>query len=1244
VVPSNPTIAFAKTALPTAVGQLFSGVTMGPDGNLYANTLTGGIFQFPMNANGTLGNPVNIAAMANFPDRLITGIAFDPSSTATHMIIWISSGDPAETNAPDFSGTIGTISISTSAMTGTVVSPYQVDVTGLPRSNSNHLNDQPVFGPDGALYWCQGSNSSMGAPDDVWGYRPEHLLNAAILRLNVQLIEQYVAANKGPLNVQTDSLPAGQTAYNPYATGAPLTIYATGVRNAYDLIRDNNGHLYAPTNGSAAGGNIPATPAGVTPAAPAENGVGQAEDDYLYDIVQGGYYGHPDPARGQYIFGGGNPINPAPNDAIQTAYPLGTNPDPNYRGYAYDFGVHYSPDGSIEYTGNAFGGALNGALLITEYSGGKDVDVLRTGSNGQITGSEMGIAGFTGFEDPVDIIENPATGDLYVADLGTLSITLLTPISGGATISVSTPTLYFNAPVNGAASPTESFTITNTGTQPLAIPATGLSVSGTDGALFPFGNEPTLPALIAPGASITVGIVFNPGNSTLGLHTAVLQISSNDLVNPVVTVNLRGLTTAGLGGSSQPSLAAILNLYQIADNVGTTNAAQSYFTVPPATPNDEVTMQELEKAGTGPVTITPLAAFDANITPAAGIGYYTAGTADSRTQLFTLSSASSQSVNPSASGTTSFDPGSSVFGIYGSFDALLDSATGTARIVYSEDTLNTYSTAVPRLIRFYPLKNSAGAVVPNSFVFAIDDDGASPLYQYTDFVGIINNVKAAPAAPVIGTQNVSGTDNEAAPSPTRLVFSAVQSSNASAGSVVHSTSDLRIDNSGSLPLVISSIASSNSFFTLALTYPVTIAAGGSLDVTVTYKPTHTGASALDSGTLTINSNDPVQPALAVQLAGIWQAATAPTLSQIVSTLGYTALGNETLSAYWTTADGNRPVTVEQLAAYSGKATGSTLYWYSQGHSSSDNSILSIPGDDTQSLLPLSNDKTGAPAIGSFRTTSVFGFSIDKTEFSDDTLNAHGSATDTGHHLKLYALYNAAGVLVPNTYLMVMSYTSSSEPYAYTDNVYLVSNVRPAPPALPAAVTAVGNTSGNTFSWAADSDPLVVGYLAYRSTSSNTGYVELSSKAVVGTSFVDTTATPGVKYYYTVAAIDAFGTLSPFTSAVSATRTRNSVPPAAPVKLAAVPSSSAVTLTWSANTEADLAGYNIYRSNSATGTYFKLNASPLSSPTFIDNSSPVGVTSYYRVTAVNLSGIESAPAMVSATVEPAVTKSVVVDPE
>ncbi len=38
--------------------------------------------------------------------------------------------------------------------------------------------------------------------------------------------------------------------YDPYDPGAALTIYATGVRNAYDLLWHSNGRLYVPVNGS----------------------------------------------------------------------------------------------------------------------------------------------------------------------------------------------------------------------------------------------------------------------------------------------------------------------------------------------------------------------------------------------------------------------------------------------------------------------------------------------------------------------------------------------------------------------------------------------------------------------------------------------------------------------------------------------------------------------------------------------------------------------------------------------------------------------------------------------------------------------------------------------------------------------------------------------------------------------------------------------------------------------------------
>src|SRR6185437_7246350 len=138
-------------------------------------------------------------------------------------------------------------------MSGPDLASVQDAIVNLPRSFQDHGTEQPTFGPDGALYVPQGSNTAMGAADSTWGNRPERLLSAAILRVDVSKLN----LAQGPLNVLTSD---GGGAYDPFAPGAPLTIYATGVRNAYSLLFTSDGKLYAPTNGSSAGGNTPAFP------------------------------------------------------------------------------------------------------------------------------------------------------------------------------------------------------------------------------------------------------------------------------------------------------------------------------------------------------------------------------------------------------------------------------------------------------------------------------------------------------------------------------------------------------------------------------------------------------------------------------------------------------------------------------------------------------------------------------------------------------------------------------------------------------------------------------------------------------------------------------------------------------------------------------------------------------------------------------------------------------------------------
>ena len=149
-------------------------------------------------------------------------------------------------------------------------------------------------------------------------------------------------------------------------------------------------------------------------------------------------------------------------------------------------------------------------------------------------------------------------------------------------------------------------------------------------------------------------------------------------------------------------------------------------------------VQRLVKAGTGPVTITPLAAF-AGGSPTVRFGYYAAGSPSSKTEVFTIGSADAQTVNPKAVGSTSFDPGFGAFGLYATFPI-------TGNTAYSEDALNTTENtpANRRKVRFYPLKNADGSTVADAYVFTSEDFVNDPngAYDTQDFVGIVRNVRA----------------------------------------------------------------------------------------------------------------------------------------------------------------------------------------------------------------------------------------------------------------------------------------------------------------------------------------------------------------------------------------------------------------------------------------------------------------------------------------------------------------------
>ncbi|WP_224367028.1 glycoside hydrolase family 9 protein [Hyalangium versicolor] len=88
---------------------------------------------------------------------------------------------------------------------------------------------------------------------------------------------------------------------------------------------------------------------------------------------------------------------------------------------------------------------------------------------------------------------------------------------------------------------------------------------------------------------------------------------------------------------------------------------------------------------------------------------------------------------------------------------------------------------------------------------------------------------------------------------------------------------------------------------------------------------------------------------------------------------------------------------------------------------------------------------------------------------------------------------------------------------------------------------------------------------------------------------------------------------------------DSTPPAQPAGLTATAAASQIQVAWTANTEADLLGYNLYRSTSSGFTPSAANriASGVVGRTYSDASLSASTTYYYKLTAVDTSGNESA---------------------
>lgn len=187
------------------------------------------------------------------------------------------------------------------------------------------------------------------------------------------------------------------------------------------------------------------------------------------------------------------------------------------------------------------------------------------------------------------------------------------------------------------------------------------------------------------------------------------------------------------------------------------------------------------------------------------------------------------------------------------------------------------------------------------------------------------------------------------------------------------------------------------------------------------------------------------------------------------------------------------------------------------------------------------------------------------------------------------------------------------------------------PAVPSGLAGTAGDSQVSLTWTANSEPDLAGYNVYSKPTGDPTWVKKNAALVATPSFVVTGLTNGISYDFAVTAVDTepneSAKCTPITVAAGDT-----TPPAAPVGLSGDPADSSVSLSWTANSEPDLAGYNaFYRVSSPPGAWIKKNATLIGGTTFVVTGLTNGVLYDFAVSAVDTSANESPKsATVSAT--------------
>ncbi len=178
------------------------------------------------------------------------------------------------------------------------------------------------------------------------------------------------------------------------------------------------------------------------------------------------------------------------------------------------------------------------------------------------------------------------------------------------------------------------------------------------------------------------------------------------------------------------------------------------------------------------------------------------------------------------------------------------------------------------------------------------------------------------------------------------------------------------------------------------------------------------------------------------------------------------------------------------------------------------------------------------------------------------------------------------------------------------------------PAAPTGLTATGGNGDVVLNWSASSG--ATSYNVYRSTASGGEGATAYATGITGVTYTDTAAANGTAYYYTVAALDSYGT-SPQSTQATATPAGA---PGVPLGLTASAGNAQVSLAWTASSGAT--SYNVYRGTTSGGESATAIATGVTTLSYTNTGLTNGTTYYYKIAALDASGTSALSAEVNAT--------------